>query len=136
MDSLQRMSDRPLSSSSLSLSLGQMSGINHLGTTEEQHMCSHCSCAADAIRQHFRELNQPKAGSSTQKELGAQPSQQCQHQGSRKVGRRAGRRGELAPGDRPLPGGFSCSSTSPAKLGQRRCSGCGDLLKALNSHSL
>lgn len=74
MDSLQRMSDRPLSSSSLSLSLGQMSGINHLGTTEEQHMCSHCSCAADAIRQQFRELNQLKAGSSMQKELGAQPS--------------------------------------------------------------
>lgn len=139
MDSLQSMFDRPLSSSSLSLSLGQMSGINHLGTTEKQHMCSHCSCAADAIRQPFRELNQPKAGSSMQKELGPQPSQQVhrgQHQGSRKVGRRAGRREELTPGDRPLSRGFSCSIISPAKLGQRRCSGCGDLFKALNSHSL
>lgn len=98
MDSLQSMFDRPLSSSSLSLSLGQMSGIYHLGTTEKQHMCSHRSCAADAIR----ELNQPKAGSSMQKELGPQPSQQCQHQGSRKVGRRAGRREELTPGQTPV----------------------------------
>lgn len=96
----------------------------------------------DTIRHQFRELNQPQAGSSMQKELVPQPSQQvhpCQHQGSRKVGR-AGRREEgkqeLTPGDRSLSGGFSCSITSPTRVGQRRCSGCGDLCKALNSHSL
>lgn len=121
MDSLQRMFDRPLSSSSLSLSLGQMSGINHLGTTEKQHMSSHCSCA---VRHQFRSWTSPKLEVPCKRNYGlSPPCQQVhpgQHQGSRKVGRRAGRREggkqELTPGDRP--GGFSCSITSPARWGR------------------